>query len=258
MKRLLTAAGLAVPVCLLIFYGPAAAVALATAIVAILCFREYLNIASHHGFVFRGLLGYVAGLVLMVLPSFDVAALTVLALLLFTAALHGANLAHVLPRASLLLFGAVYIFGGWRCGIGLHALNPHLLFFALTVSWLGDSAAFIAGSLIGWHKLAPRVSPGKSWEGAVASAAASVLFGWLYLGRFLPQIPLWEVIAISATANVAGQFGDLCESAIKRGAGMKDSGSMLPGHGGWLDRVDSTLFSLPVVYFWMTRFPPAG
>jgi phosphatidate cytidylyltransferase len=92
------------------------------------------------------------------------------------------------------------------------------------------------------------VSPKKSWEGAIAAVAGSVLFGLLYVGHFLPQIAWWKVASIAIIGNVAGQFGDLAESAIKRGAGVKDSGQLLPGHGGMLDRVDSSLFALPVVW----------
>lgn len=256
MTRLLTAVALGVPVCLLIFLTPPIALGVATFAVALLCFREYLNMSANHGHAFAGPLGYAAGAIVMFLPSFDIAAVTMLAMLLFIAALSGGGVENVLPRASLLLFGLLYVFGSWRCAMGLHSIHPHWLFFALTVSWIGDSAAYLAGSLAGRHKLAPRISPGKTWEGAAASLLASVLFGGIYLGYFLPVVPRWEALALAAAANVAGQFGDLCESAVKRGAGLKDSGAMLPGHGGWLDRVDSTLFALPLLYFWLTRFPP--
>ncbi|HWB98977.1 MAG TPA: phosphatidate cytidylyltransferase, partial [Bryobacteraceae bacterium] len=117
--------------------------------------------------------------------------------------------------------------------------------------WIGDAGAYYVGRRLGRHKLAPRISPGKSWEGAIASVAVSVLFGVFYLARFLPSVPAAAAIAISAVANIAGQLGDLAESAIKRGAGVKDSGTILPGHGGFLDRVDSTLFVLPVVYLYI-------
>jgi phosphatidate cytidylyltransferase len=95
--------------------------------------------------------------------------------------------------------------------------------------------------------MAPSVSPGKSWEGAAGSLAAAILFGIVYLGWALPELSLAARIGLAIAANAAGQLGDLAESAIKRGAGVKDSGTMLPGHGGWLDRLDSTLFSMPVV-----------
>jgi phosphatidate cytidylyltransferase len=81
-----------------------------------------------------------------------------------------------------------------------------------------------------------------------------VIYGALYFPRLLPSVPLSKALGLTVLANIAGQLGDLCESAIKRGAGVKDSGNLLPGHGGWLDRVDSTLFALPVVYFVVSNF----
>jgi phosphatidate cytidylyltransferase len=85
----------------------------------------------------------------------------------------------------------------------------------------------------------------------VASVVFSVGFGVAYLMRFIPSVPLEVAIGLTAAANIAGQVGDLAESAMKRGANLKDSGGILPGHGGFLDRVDSTLFALPVIYAWL-------
>ena len=96
--------------------------------------------------------------------------------------------------------------------------------------------------------MAPRISPAKSWEGAAASLIASSVFAALYLPRLIPAVTLVPAVALGIAGNVAGQIGDLAESALKRGAGVKDSGNMLPGHGGWLDRVDSVLFAMPVIY----------
>jgi phosphatidate cytidylyltransferase len=120
--------------------------------------------------------------------------------------------------------------------------------YGLALNWVGDIGAYYVGRPFGKHKLAPRVSPKKSWEGSIASVVTSGILGTLYLQRFLPAVPLGEAIGLTVAANVAGQFGDLAESAMKRGARVKDSGGILPGHGGFLDRVDSTLFALPVIY----------
>ena len=119
---------------------------------------------------------------------------------------------------------------------------------ALLVSWAGDTAALYVGRAFGRHKLAPRVSPSKTWEGSIGSVAGGVLAAAIYAHYLIPSAALWAVLAVGAAGNIAGQVGDLCESAFKRGAGMKDSGTTLPGHGGWLDRIDSSLFSIPVVY----------
>ena len=256
MKRVLTAVLLGVPAGWVLFRGHPFLVFAIVGLIAVLCFREYLAIAGHHQFRHGGLLGYAAGVVLLSMPQIDAGLVALTAMLVFAAAVAGPDLAAVLPRAAVMHFGVVYVFAGWRCGLQLHQINPHWLFFALVVSWIGDTAAFLVGSRFGRHKLAPRISPAKSWEGFFASLLVSAAFGILYLGRFLPQFSAWESIAVASVANLAGQAGDLCESAIKRGAGVKDSGAMLPGHGGWLDRVDSCLFSMPVVYLWLSRLSP--
>jgi phosphatidate cytidylyltransferase len=116
------------------------------------------------------------------------------------------------------------------------------------VSWAGDTAAYYIGRAFGRHKLAPRVSPQKTWEGAIGSLIGGVLAAGVYAHYLIPAVPLQIVLAVATAGNLAGQMGDLCESAFKRGAGVKDSGTTLPGHGGWLDRIDATLFSVPVVY----------
>jgi phosphatidate cytidylyltransferase len=121
----------------------------------------------------------------------------------------------------------------------------------LLVNWAGDMGAYYVGRRWGRHKMAPRISPHKSWEGAVASVVASVLIAGAYLLHFVPWIAVPQAVALTVAANAAGQLGDLTESALKRGAGLKDSGVILPGHGGFLDRVDSTLFSLPLIYAYL-------
>jgi phosphatidate cytidylyltransferase len=161
------------------------------------------------------------------------------------------DLAKSLPRTALLLVGVVYVFGCWRYAVLLRNVSPYWLLFALALSWVGDIAAYYVGRSLGRHHLAPRVSPKKSWEGSAASVAASVIFGWWFVRWTLPQVPAWHAVLLAALGNAAGQLGDLVESAIKRGAGVKDSGTILPGHGGFLDRVDSTLFALPVVYLYL-------
>jgi phosphatidate cytidylyltransferase len=146
------------------------------------------------------------------------------------------------------LGGTIYIGGAWLCAFYLHALNPHWLLFAFLLCWMGDTAAFYVGKNFGRHKLAPIVSPGKTWEGAVGSVVGGVAAGAIYAHYLIPAAPLAIVLTIAALGNIAGQIGDLVESAYKRWGGVKDSGSSLPGHGGWLDRIDSSLLGIPVVY----------
>jgi phosphatidate cytidylyltransferase len=151
--------------------------------------------------------------------------------------------------------------------------GPLYLLFLMLLVWCGDIAAYYVGRAFGKHKLAPRISPGKTWEGAAGSVLGAVLLGLLlfhfinpianafqraHLTHFgtdmptavapwlFPHTPVWFVVLFAVCVNVSAQLGDLVESALKRGAGVKDSGTLLPGHGGLLDRIDALLFALPV------------
>lgn len=123
--------------------------------------------------------------------------------------------------------------------------RPNLLLMAVVPLWAGDSAAIFVGQAIGKHPMAPSISPGKTWEGGIANLLFSVLAA-AGLGLWL-GLPWWKGIAVGALVGTLGQVGDLLESQLKRSSGLKDSGSILPGHGGVLDRIDSLLLtSLPV------------
>ena len=216
--------------------------------VAFLCYREYDGIAAAYGFGAPGLAGAAAGYLLFAWRGDAWLYLTIVAILALAVVMRMEDLAKALPRAALLFIGVVYVFGCWKCAIPLREINPHWLMYGLMLNWVGDTGAYFVGRNFGKHKMAPRVSPKKSWEGAVASVVTSVLVGGAYLLRFVSGVTIPHAIGITIAANVAGQIGDLAESAMKRGAGVKDSGTILPGHGGFLDRVDSTLFTLPAVY----------
>ncbi len=144
--------------------------------------------------------------------------------------------------------GVVYIGGAWACAYCLRVENPHWLLFAFLLCWAGDTAALYIGKNFGKRKLAPVISPNKTWEGAVASVVGGMLVGAIYAHYLIPSAQIATVLIVAAVGNIAGQVGDLVESAYKRWGGVKDSGSSLPGHGGWLDRIDSSLLSIPAVY----------
>jgi phosphatidate cytidylyltransferase len=254
MKRLLTAAVLAPFIVYIVLWAPPLAFLAVLTAVALLCFHEYSGIVAGYGIDRPGPVGYAAGLVLLLVPQDGSLALALITLAALALGLARNDLRTSLPRAAALLLGVLYTFGLWRWAVPLRALNPHWLLFALALNWVGDMAAYYGGRALGRHKLAPRISPGKTWEGVIASLAGSVVFGFFYLTRLIPSVSPLQSIALGAAGNVAGQIGDLAESAMKRGAGVKDSGSTLPGHGGWLDRVDSSLFALPVVYWLVSRF----
>jgi phosphatidate cytidylyltransferase len=181
-----------------------------------------------------------------------------------------------LASVSSAVLGLLYVALPFSFLIDLRN-NPFqrfLVVFILFSVWAGDIAAYYVGKNFGRHKLAPIVSPNKTWEGAIASAVASVIVAGLVF-YFQNQItdlfsgaqgmwrnnfknppnlgvPWVHVIAMGVLTNVAAQFGDLFESALKRGAGLKDSGTLLPGHGGLLDRIDALLFAIPTVMFYAT------
>ncbi len=253
MKRFLTAALLIPPAVYLILLGHPLLVLGAVTLVAVLCFREYCGLVAGYGLRTGGPFGYVAGLVLLLVPGPQPLILTLLALAALAVALASPDMEKQLPSASAILLGVIYIFGSWHCAVRLRDANPHWLLFALASIWSGDIAAYYVGRAFGRHKMAPRLSPNKTWEGSLASIVAGALFGALYLPHFVPGVSIPAALGLAVLTNAAGQIGDLAESAIKRGAHVKDSGALLPGHGGLLDRVDSTLFALPVVYFWVLR-----
>jgi phosphatidate cytidylyltransferase len=248
MKRILTAAALIPIVVYVVLWANFWVFFAVLAAVAFLCYREFEVLTESYGFGAPGSLGYGAGLLLLVWRQETWLLILGLALILMAAAIRGDDLKKSLPRAAVMLAGLVYIFGSWKCAMPLREIDPHWLMYALLVNWAGDMGAYYVGRRWGRHKMAPRISPQKSWEGALASVAASVLIAGAYLQLLVPWIAVAPVVALTVAANAAGQIGDLTESALKRGAGLKDSGTILPGHGGFLDRVDSTLFSLPLIY----------
>jgi phosphatidate cytidylyltransferase len=248
MKRVVTALILIPVFVYLVLWSPQWIFLAAVCGVGLLCFHEYSGLIALHTVPVPGVFGYAAGLCVIFLPSNSIALLVLIALLAMTLGLRLRELSEALPFAACLVLGVLYVFGSFRAGVELRALSPFWLLFALSLNWIGDIAAMYVGRSMGRHKLSPRISPGKSWEGAIASVVASVVYAAIYVPRLLPNIALPEGLAIATIGNVAGQIGDLAESALKRGAGVKDSGTLLPGHGGWLDRVDSTLFAMPVVY----------
>lgn len=248
IRRVATALILVPLVIYVAVFGPLWLLYLVVAAVALACFREYAGLAAAFGLRRTGPFGYAAGLVLLLVPRGDVLMVTLVAVCALALMLRSENLRDGLPGASLLAFGVLYVFGPWRSAVALHAVSPYWLLLALALNWVGDTAAYAAGKTLGRRKLAPRLSPAKTWEGAAASLAVSLVFGYLYLHWLLPEVPGLAGLGVCGAGNVAGQVGDLAESLMKRGAGVKDSGNSLPGHGGWLDRLDSTLFTLPVVH----------
>jgi phosphatidate cytidylyltransferase len=248
MNRVITGLLLALAASYIVFLSPPLIFKLAALYVGGTCYWEYSGIAAHHGIRRPLLFGFLAGALFILAAPYSPLGLSLLAIAALIAALLEDNLREILPHISAEFFGAIYTFLPWHFAELLRLRSIHWLFFALALNWFGDSVAYYTGRAFGKHRLAPVISPKKSWEGAMGAVVGSVVFGVIYMGYFQPQTSPWKVALIAVIANVAGQTGDLAESAMKRGAGVKDSGSILPGHGGLLDRVDSSLFAIPVVY----------
>lgn len=163
-----------------------------------------------------------------------------------TLLLFSTPLEETLPALGILAFGLPYFALPIASLYLLKVADAWLVFLLMAIVWLGDTAAFYVGSRYGRHKMAPVMSPKKSWEGAAASFAialvSAAVWCWFRMGRIDPGI-----LVVSAFTGVAAQIGDLVESMIKRGSGVKDSGNVLPGHGGMLDRLDAMLFAAPVL-----------
>jgi len=252
MKRVLTALVLIAVVLAAIFAGRWWALLGAISVVALLTFVEYsqmLQIALP-----RRALGAIVGVTLLVVPL-DRAFLLIMlfAVLALALPMGVVDLRKGFNHAAALFLGVLYVFGAMKTMYVLGLRNPWWLLFALMINWIGDSGAYYVGRQFGRHKMAPRISPGKSWEGAIASVVCSTVF-FVALGPRVLHISALDAATLALLGNVAGQFGDLAESALKRAVGVKDSGTLLPGHGGMWDRVDSALFTVPVVYaltIWM-------
>jgi phosphatidate cytidylyltransferase len=274
MKRILTATVLILVVFGLIFFGNLWMMTLFSVIVAELAAYEYLKLAAvgadAHNAKLRIPIWWMAlGTALafvVTLPNFPVEAqlpvLSALTLALFAWNGFRSPLNQVLPDTAQGLFGLIYIAYPltlipllWKQEDG-----PALVVFLMVCVWAGDIAALYFGRAFGKRKLAPRLSPGKTWVGSIASIAGSMLAAGIVLvisntltarGNTALHIsqPLWQSLLLAAILNVAAQLGDLLESAIKRGAGVKDSGTMLPGHGGILDRIDALLLAAPVLWY---------
>ncbi|MDQ4143200.1 MAG: phosphatidate cytidylyltransferase [Actinomycetota bacterium] len=151
------------------------------------------------------------------------------------------------------LLGVAWIGGGGAGAISILVLDPGgldlLIAFILTVA-AGDIGAYFVGTAIGKHKLAPSISPGKSWEGFIGGVVGSLLGGLLFAG-LLDELNLLHGAAIGVICGLISPVGDLVESLVKREIGIKDSGRLLPGHGGFLDRLDAILFAAPAIYLYL-------
>jgi phosphatidate cytidylyltransferase len=290
MKRVATAVVLIPLVLLLVLRAPVPLLALVVAAVAVLAVREFLQIAARYAvqpfvrptcvyvvllFVFLAV-GALGDKPLLATGSFIYAVGLAAALAPFvflTLGMARRELASAYPAAaaSVVAFAYIALPLGFLVQVRQMWAGAILLIYVLLVVWAGDTFAYYIGRGLGRHLMAPRVSPKKTWEGAAGSMLGSLLVGGFFLyharevstallrlglierrdGYFALERPqLLSLIFLTVLLNLAAQLGDLVESLLKRGAGVKDSGSLLPGHGGVLDRIDALLFAAPVIWYY--------
>jgi phosphatidate cytidylyltransferase len=289
IKRVLTALLLIPLILILILRAPVPVLAFVAGLVALLAIHELLKLSQAYGIrPFRAatlMFSCLFFLAIAIHPGttdalstagfayFAIAGAALAPFFFLALGMRSGELASGFPAAMVSAFAFVYIAlpmaslvsmrEQWRGGF--------FLLYLLLLVWAGDIFAYFIGKPFGRHRMSPRVSPNKTWEGALASVVASVGVGVLMFhyavpissallkarlierkdGIFSPEASLVTIIVLSVVLNIAAQLGDLVESLIKRGAGMKDSGTILPGHGGMFDRIDALLFAAPVLWSYM-------
>jgi phosphatidate cytidylyltransferase len=292
LKRIATAVILIPIVLALILRAPVWALAIVAAVVALLTIHEFLKLTESYGvrpmawptYLFAALFFVILAVstinetALLSTGRFLVAmgfCAAIVPFIFLTRAMRGESLREGYPAAAASVFAFTYIAlpMGMLVQIRQQWAGAFYVLYLLLVVWSGDIFAYFVGKSIGRHLMAPRVSPKKTWEGAAASLIASVAVGCLLFYYALPlstallrwgliqredglfglqQPAMGPVVFLTVVLNIAAQLGDLVESLIKRGADVKDSGSLLPGHGGMLDRIDALLFAAPVLWYYAT------
>lgn len=190
-----------------------------------------------------------------------VLALFIIAVLVSQTFRFQVDFSKILTGVGVTVFGVLYIafLGGFlvatRVGFEGHPyLSTHLLGYFFLVLMGSDTGAYFTGRALGKHKLAPNISPGKTWEGLIGGIIAAAALAALATFWFFPELPYQYSILLAIVMAIVGVLGDLAESAIKRGANAKDAASVLPGHGGFLDRLDSLLLNAPILYYFATFY----
>jgi phosphatidate cytidylyltransferase len=297
LKRIATAVVLIPIVMLLVLRAPVPVLAVFTAAIALVTVQEFLKLTESYGveplrlptYLCVGLLFLLLAVTAAETPQVSALkfvlglgfACAIVPFIFLTITMRRAQLSGAYPAAAASTFAFVYIAVPMAMLVQLRQqwAGAFWLLYLLLVVWSGDIFAYFVGRSVGRHLMAPRISPKKTWEGAAASLVASLTVGILLFNYALPissfllrvgliqrrdglfgleKPELWPIVLLTAVLNIAAQLGDLVESLIKRGAGVKDSGTILPGHGGMLDRIDALLFAAPVLWFYAAAlFPPA-
>jgi phosphatidate cytidylyltransferase len=278
-KRVATALVLMPVVVAIVLLAPTWLLAIVTAVIAILALREYFALGDAIGHRAYRLWTVFCSLLLILIQWLDAAphgasdhvslfhghyygeppsaegvfmlfVLGVTCIALWTKR----PLVETLPAAGISSSALLLITLPLSFAIRLHGVAPRFLLFALGITWAADTTAYFVGRAIGKHPLAPHISPKKTWEGSLGGMIGSLAVAYAF--SFWLHFPLVHLLLMAVVGNIAGQMGDLLESAYKRSAGVKDSGGLLPGHGGMLDRIDALILCIPVIWYYLILVDP--
>jgi phosphatidate cytidylyltransferase len=278
-KRVATALVLMPAVVAIVLFAPTWLLAIATAVITILALREYFALGDAIGHRAYRLWTIFCSLLLILVQWLDASphgatdhvslfhghyygeppsaegvfmlfVLGVTCIALWTKR----PLVETLPAAGISSSALLLITLPLSFAIRLHGVGARFLLFALGITWAADTTAYFVGRAIGKHPLAPHISPKKTWEGSMGSMIGSLAVAYAF--SFWLHFPLVHLLLMAVAGNIAGQMGDLLESAYKRSAGVKDSGGLLPGHGGMLDRIDALILCIPVIWYYLILVDP--
>jgi phosphatidate cytidylyltransferase len=219
--------------------------------------REYHNLVLPHSKWIERAVGIGLGLILSLVISFgdmkEISPFLVIILLILAVLFMAVSqdLSSTTSKMGIALFGILFI-GFLLAYVSLIRNMPNgrlwVLFLIITV-WAGDICALISGSFFGRHKLYPKISPNKTFEGLGGAIVGSIIVALAFSQLFLPNLKMGSCTLLAIGLAILGQLGDFTESMVKRSAQVKDSGALIPGHGGMLDRLDSFLFSAPFLHY---------
>jgi phosphatidate cytidylyltransferase len=251
---------------LLVYYSTPPIFLTAICITVVICLLEYYRLISKGGTRPYIYLGILLGVLIPIAFHYDQTAMKTYVITggimtLFIRSLWEREDFHwAMEKIAFTMSGTLFV--AWLLA---HLILIHrweggrfYIFFIFAVIWLGDTTAYYVGKNLGRHKLAPDISPNKTVEGALAGLAGSVMGAFIAKWWFLGQLSSRDAFILGALLGLAGQLGDLSESLVKRSAAVKDSGNIIPGHGGFLDRLDSLIFAAPVLYYYIIAFGENG
>jgi len=245
------------PIVLLIAWGPAEVLYLMVILATFLGLREYFNLVLPHSKWIERTVGIGLGSILSIIISFgelkEISPFFVLVLLILSLLFMATSedLSSTISKMGMTLLGILLI-GFLLAYVSLirNMVNGRLwVLFLIATIWAGDISALFSGSFLGKHKLYPKISPKKTFEGLIGSIVGSIIVAFTFSLLFLPDAEKGFCIFLAMGLGILGQLGDFTESMLKRSAQVKDSGTLIPGHGGMLDRLDSFLFSAPFLHY---------